>query len=128
MSKVITVADIEQRKATLIERGKAVRIMLDAADTRRTQRSNLVAVVKAVESKRTGAITATVESATADTTYQVTIDGPIRGRVRAMSCTCKDFDRNGRPCKHIIAVGGRYVEARRNEYSLLKDMAEMFSL
>jgi uncharacterized Zn finger protein len=128
MSKVITVADIEQRKATLIERGKAVRIMLDAADTRRTQRSNLVAVVKAVESKSTGAITATVESATTDTTYQVTIDGPIRGRVRAMSCTCKDFDRNGRPCKHIIAVGGRYVEARRNEYSLLKDMAEMFSL
>jgi uncharacterized Zn finger protein len=128
MSKVITVADIEQRKATLIERGKAVRIMLDAADTRRTQRSNLVAVVKAVESKSTGAISATVESATADTTYQVTIDGPLRGRVRAMSCTCKDFDRNGRPCKHIIAVGARYVEARRNEYSLLKDMAEMFSL
>ena len=128
MSKVITVADIEQRKATLIERVKAVRIMLDAADTRRTQRSNLVAVVKAVESKSTGAISATVESATADTTYQVTIDGPLRGRVRAMSCTCKDFDRNGRPCKHIIAVGARYVEARRNEYSLLKDMAEMFSL
>jgi uncharacterized Zn finger protein len=128
MSKAITVADIEHRKATLIERGKAVRIMLDAADTRRTQRSNLVAVVKAVESKSTGAILATVESATTDTTYQVTIDGPIRGRVRAMSCTCKDFDRNGRPCKHIIAVGARYVEARRNEYSLLKDMAEMFSL
>ena len=45
-----------------------------------------------------------------------------------MSCTCKDFDRNGRPCKHIIAVGGRYVEARRNEYRLLRDMVEMFSL
>ena len=128
MSKVITVADIEQRKATLIERGKAVRIMLDAADTRRTQRSNLVAVVKAVESKSTGAITATVESATTDITYTVTLDGPVRGRIRAMSCTCKDFDRNGRPCKHIIAVGGRYVEARRNEYRLLRDMVEMFSL
>ena len=128
MSKAITVADIEQRKATLIERGKAVRIMLDAADTRRTQRANLVSVVKAVESKATGAITATVESATSDTTYTVTIDGPIRGRVRAMSCTCKDFDRNGRPCKHIIAVGARYVEARRNEYSLLREMAEMFGL
>jgi uncharacterized Zn finger protein len=128
MSKVITVADIEQRKATLIERGKAVRIMLDAADTRRTQRANLVAVVKAVESKSTGAITATVESATTDITYTVTLDGPVRGRIRAMSCTCKDFDRNGRPCKHIIAVGGRYVEARRNEYRLLRDMVEMFSL
>jgi uncharacterized Zn finger protein len=128
MSKAITVADIEQRKATLIERGKAVRIMLDAADTRRTQRANLVSVVKAVESKATGAITATVESATTDTTYTVTIDGPIRGRVRAMSCTCLDFDRNGRPCKHIIAVGARYVEARRNEYSLLREMAEMFGL
>ena len=128
MSKVITVADIEQRKATLIERGKAVRIMLDAADTRRTQRANLVAVLKAVESKSTGAITATVESATTDITYTVTLDGPVRGRIRAMSCTCKDFDRNGRPCKHIIAVGGRYVEARRNEYRLLRDMVEMFSL
>ena len=128
MSKVITVADIEQRKATLIERGKAVRIMLDAADTRRTQRANLVAVVKAVESKSTGAITATVESATTDITYTVTLDGPVRGRIRAMSCTCKDFDRNGRPCKHVIAVGTRYVEARRNEYRLLRDMVEMFSL
>ena len=128
MSKVITVADIEQRKATLIERGKAVRIMLDAADTRRTQRANLVAVVKAVESKSTGAITATVESATTDITYTVTLDGPVRGRIRAMSCTCKDFDRNGRPCKHVIAVGTRYVEAHRNEYRLLRDMVEMFSL
>ncbi len=128
MSKAITVADIEQRKATLIERGKAVRIMLDAAEMRRTLRAAYVAVVKATESKATGAITATVESATTDTTYQVTIDGPVRGRVRAMSCTCRDFDRNGRPCKHVIAVGARYVEARRNEYQLLKDMAEMFGL
>lgn len=128
MSKAITVADIEQRKATLIERGKAVRIMLDAADTRRAARATLVSVVKAVESKSTGAITATVESATTDTTYTVTLDGPVRGRIRAMSCTCKDFDRNGRPCKHVIAVGARYVEARRNEYRLLKDMVEMFSL
>lgn len=128
MSKAITVADIEQRKATLIERGKAVRIMLDAAEMRRTLRAADVAVVKATESKATGAITATVESASSDTTYQVTIDGPVRGRVRAMSCTCKDFDRNGRPCKHVIAVGARYVEARRNEYRLLKDMAEMFGL
>jgi uncharacterized Zn finger protein len=128
MSKAITVADIEQRKATLIERGKAVRIMLDAADTRRTARATLISVVKAVESKSTGAILATVESATADTTYTVTLDGPIRGRVRAMSCTCKDFDRNGHPCKHIIAVGQRYITARRNEYSLLREMAEMFGL
>lgn len=128
MSKAITVADIEQRKATLIERGRAVRIMLDAAEMRRTMRAADVVVVKATESKATGAITATVESASSDTTYTVTIDGPVRGRVRAMSCTCRDFDRNGRPCKHIIAVGGRYVEARRNEYSLLREMAEMFGL
>lgn len=128
MSKAITVADIEQRKATLIERGKAVRIMLDAAEMRRTLRAADVAVVKAAESKSTGAITATVESASSDKTYTVILEGPVRGRVRAMSCTCRDFDRNGRPCKHIIAVGQRYVEARRNEYSLLREMAEMFGL
>lgn len=126
MSKAITIADIEQRQATLVERGKAVRIMLDGAETKRTQRASTVAIVKAVESKSTGAITATVESATSDTVYNVVIEGPVRGRVRRMSCTCKDFDRNGRPCKHIIAVGQRYIGARRDEYRLLKAMMAMF--
>ena len=126
MSKAITIADIEQRQATLVERGKAVRIMLDGACGRRTERAATVAIVKAVESKSTGAITATVESATSDTVYNVVIEGPVRGRVRRMSCTCKDFDRNGRPCKHIVAVGQRYIGARRDEYRLLKAMMAMF--
>lgn len=128
MSKAITIADIEQRQEALVERGKAVRIMLDAACGRRTERAATVAVVKATESKSTGAVTATVESASSDTTYTVVIDGPVRGRVRSMSCTCKDFNRNGRPCKHIVAVGQRYITARRNEYSLLREMVEMFGL
>ena len=123
----ITTADIEQRKATLVERGKAVRIMLDGACGRRTERAATVAVVKATESKSTGAITATVESATSDKTYTVVIDGPVRGRTRSMSCTCKDFGRNGRPCKHIVAVGQRYIGARREEYRLLDAMLAMFS-
>ncbi len=123
----ITTADIEQRKATLVERGKAVRIMLDGACGRRTERAATVAVVKATESKSTGAITATVESATSDKTYTVVIDGPVRGRTRSMSCTCKDFGRNGRPCKHIVAVGQRYIGARREEYRLLDAMLTMFS-
>ncbi|MBQ73382.1 MAG: hypothetical protein CMJ67_10805 [Planctomycetaceae bacterium] len=124
----ITTADIEQRKATLIERGRAVRIMLDGAEARRPERAATVAVATATESKSTGAIRATVESATSDKTYTVTIDGPVRGRTRSMSCTCRDFGRNGRACKHIIAVGQRYITARRNEYLLLRDMAEMFGL
>jgi len=124
----ITTADIEQRKATLVERGKAVRIMLDGACGRRTERAATVAIVKATESKKTGAIRATVESATSDKVYTVVIAGPVRGRTRSMSCTCKDFGRNGRPCKHIVAVGQRYITARRNEYLLLRDMAEMFGL
>jgi uncharacterized Zn finger protein len=128
MSKAaITVADIEQRKAALIERGKAVRIMLDAACGRRTERAASLTVVKAVESKETGAITATVQSAADDGTYKVVIEGPERGRVRNLSCTCKDFRRNGRACKHLIAVGTRYVAARRDEYRLLQAMVQMFS-
>ena len=123
----ITTADIEQRKATLVERGKAARIMLDGACGRRPERAATVAVVKATESKSTGAITATVESATSDKTYTVVIDGPVRGRTRSMSCTCKDFGRNGRPCKHIVAVGQRYIGARREEYRLLDAMLTMFS-
>ncbi len=127
MSKAITIADIEQRQATLIERGKAVRIMLDGAESKRTQRAATVAVVKAVESKATGAITATVESATSDTTYTVVIDGPVRGRVRRMSCTCRDHQDRGTVCKHIIAVGERFIGARRDEYRLLKAMKVMFA-
>ena len=126
MSKAITIADIEQRQAALIERGKAVRILLDGACGRRTERAATVAIAKAVESKSTGAITATVESATSDKTYTVVIEGPVRGRVRRVSCTCKDFERNGRPCKHIVAVGQRYIGARRDEYRLLKAMMAMF--
>ena len=126
MSKAITIADIEQRQAALIERGKAVRILLDGACGRRTERAATVAIAKAVESKSTGAITATVESATSDKTYTVVIEGPVRGRVRRVSCTCKDFERNGRPCKHIVAVGQRYIGARRDEYRLLKAMVAMF--
>lgn len=127
MSTTITLAEIEARKAALIERGKAVRIMLDAACGRRTERAATITVVKAVESKSTGAVTATVESASDDTSYQVTIGGPDRGRTRSLSCTCKDFRRNGRACKHIIAVGVRYVAARRDEYRLLNAMVQMFS-
>ncbi len=126
MSKAITIADIEQRQAALIERGKAVRILLDGACGRRTERAATVAIAKAVESKSTGAIAATVESATSDKTYTVVIEGPVRGRVRRVSCTCKDFERNGRPCKHIVAVGQRYIGARRDEYRLLKAMVAMF--
>ena len=126
MSKARAIADIEQRQAALIERGKAVRILLDGACGRRTERAATVAIAKAVESKSTGAITATVESATSDKTYTVVIEGPVRGRVRRVSCTCKDFERNGRPCKHIVAVGQRYIGARRDEYRLLKAMVAMF--
>jgi len=126
MSKAITIAEIESRQATLIERGKAVRILLDGAESRRAQRAATVAVVKAVESKSTGAITATVESATSDTVYNVVIEGPVRGRVRRMSCTCRDHQDRGMVCKHIIAVGERYIAARRDEYRLLKAMLAMF--
>ena len=101
--------------------------MWTQAGGRRTERAATVAVVKATESKSTGAITATVESATSDKTYTVVIDGPVRGRTRSMSCTCKDFGRNGRPCKHIVAVGQRYIGARREEYRLLDAMLTMFS-
>ena len=128
MSKAVTIADIEQRKAALIERGKAVRILVDTAQYSRIQRAVSITVVKAVESKTTGAITATVESATSDKVYTVVIDGPVRGRVRSKSCTCRDHQDRGTTCKHIVAVGQRYITARRNEYRLLRDMAEMFGL
>jgi len=128
MSAAITIEVIESRKASLIERGKAVRIMLDAAEFRRAERAVDLTVIKAVESKSTGAIKAAVQSAVSDATYQVIIDGPVRGRCRAVSCTCRDFDRNGRPCKHVIAVGSRYIAARREDYRLLNAMVEMFDL
>lgn len=129
MSTAITIEDIERRKASLVERGKAVRIMLDAACSQRHLRAETIHVIKAVESKETGAITATVQSAVeGDDTYDVTIEGPERGRVRRISCSCRDFGRNQRACKHLIAVGHRYVTARRDEYRLLVEMARMFNL
>lgn len=126
MATTITIADIEARQATLVERGKAVRILVDTAQYNRIQRASTVTVVKAVESKSTGAITATVESATSDKVYTVVIDGPVRGRVRSKSCTCRDHQDRGTTCKHIIAVGQRYIGARRDEYRLLQSLRAMF--
>lgn len=125
----ITKADIEDRRAALIERGTAIRILLDTTDDRRRTRATDVQILKAVESRETGAVRATVQSASdPGTTYTVALDGPTRGRVRSYSCTCPDHDRHGRVCKHIAAVADKYLTTRREEFRMLRTMEQMFGL
>jgi len=125
----ITKGDIEARRASLIERGTAIRVLLDTADDRRRMRALEVKVLKAVESRETGAVRAVVQSTTdPDTTYTVVVDPPVRGRVRTYSCTCPDHDRTGRVCKHVAAVAHKYLVTRREEFKMLRTMEQMFGL
>ena len=126
MSKTITPSDVAARKAALIERGKAHKILSECADPRRTARAESLTVVSAIESSSTGALRAEVQSSKGGKVYTVTFDPPKNGRIRGFSCNCRDHQGRGVVCKHMIAVSHRFVAQKRDEYRLLVDLEKLF--
>ena len=126
MSKTITPASVAARKAALIERGKAHRILSECADSRRRERAGTLTVVSAIESEGTGALRAEVQSSSGGKVYVVTFDPPKNGRVRGFNCNCRDHQGRGVVCKHMLAVSHRFVAQKRDEYALLRDIERRF--
>ena len=126
MSKTITPADIQSRKAALIERGKAHKILSECAEPRRRDRADSLTVISAVESSSTGALRAEVQSAKGGKVYTVTFDPPKNGRIRGFSCNCRDHQGRGVVCKHMLAVSHRFIAQKRNEYRFLREIESHF--
>lgn len=119
---MIDLKQLEEHRMVLVERGRAMKILLDVADPERVTRSEGLKVLSLVENKETGALHARVQGTQE---YQVVLEGPYRERIRVMSCTCQDFDRNRRVCKHIAAVGQEYLQRKRAEFRILKDLEQV---
>jgi uncharacterized Zn finger protein len=126
MPKSITPADLTARKAALIERVKAHKILSDCADSRRVARAETLTVVSAIESARTGALRAEVQSSSGGQVYTVTFDPPKNGRIRGFSCNCRDHQGRGVVCKHMLAVSHRFIAQKRDEYRFLREIESHF--
>lgn len=107
------ILDTDTLKATLVEQGQAIQILLETADPNRVQRAGSLTVSHVQEDPKVGT-RALVHSTTFQ--YNVTLSKIREGRIRQYTCNCPDFNHTPKVCKHIAALLNHTIQQKRQAY------------
>lgn len=95
---------IKTAKAALLRKGRALRAIVDAAETGRVARAAKVDFAYAVM-RRDAIIGGAISSRDDHHGYEVRIDLGTR----RFNCSCDDHGRSGGACKHVVALANRWL-------------------
>lgn len=95
---------INTAKANLLRKGRALRAIVDAAETGRVSRSSKVDFAYAVM-RRSVLLGGAIPSRGEGHGYEVSIDLDRR----TFRCSCDDHGRSGGACKHVVALANRWL-------------------
>lgn len=95
---------IENAKAALLRKGRALRAIVDAAESGRVARAANVQFAYAVM-RRDAILGGAISSRGEGYGYEVRIDLGSR----RFNCSCDDHGRSGGACKHVVALANRWL-------------------
>lgn len=128
------VTKIKTAQAKILDRGRALRVMVEMSDERRRQRARGVLEGKQIKWLRGEdhePVVSALVAGTGDESYTLSLtfgtDREGRSLVRKQVCDCPDHGRAG-SCKHILAVAGAWILTKRREYKRLQAALEALTL